>query len=157
MQASFHRDKLIPFDAAPCAGFSLADDWGEGIGLRLKERAGIPADMELRAARRNLKLLIEDGQMTQAEAWLLACDIRDFHRHAHVSCTLFQGTGKTTVISCKDFHSDIYTMIEATVDWIESKLNTAHIIREVRREERLELPKEAIREAAVNALAYRDY
>ena len=88
---------------------------------------------------------------------MLARDIRDFHHHAHVSCTLFQGTGKTTVISCKDFHSDIYTMIEATVDWIESKLNTAYIIREVRREECLELPKEAIRVAVANALAHRDY
>ena len=74
-----------------------------------------------------------------------------------MSCTLFQGTGETTVINGEDFHSDIYTMIEATMDWIESKLNTAYIIREVRREERLELPKEAIREAVVNALAHRDY
>ena len=48
-------------------------------------------------------------------------------------------------------------MIEAPVGWIESKLNTAYIIQEVRREKRLELPKEAIREAVVNALAHRDY
>ena len=95
--------------------------------------------------------------MTQAGAWLLARDIRDFHHHAHVSCTLFQGTGKTAVINGEDFHSDIYTMIDETVGWVESKLNTAYIIREVRREERLELPKEAIREAIVNALVHRDY
>ena len=61
MQASFHRDKLISFDVAPCDGFSLADDLEEGIWLRFKERAGIPVDMELRTALRSLKLLTEDG------------------------------------------------------------------------------------------------
>ena len=157
MQDSFHRDKPTPFDAAPCAEFSLAGDLGEGIWLRFKERAGIPADMEPRTALRNLKLLTEDGQMTQAAAWLLARDIRDFHRRAHVTCVLFQGTGKTEILDRKDFHSDIYTMIDATTRWVGSKLNTGYIIREVRREERLELPKEAIREAIVNALAHRDY
>ena len=64
MQASFHQDKLIPFDAAPCAGFSLEDDLEEGIWIQFKERAGIPADMAPRTALRDLKLLMEDGQMT---------------------------------------------------------------------------------------------
>ena len=157
VRAAFQRSDLLPLDEAPCAKFSLEDDLEESIWLRFKERAGIPADMEPRTALRNLKLLTEDGQMTQAGTWLLARDIRDFHRRAHVTCVLFRGTGKVTIIDRKDFHSDIYAMIDATVDWVESKLNTAYIIREVRREERLELPKEAIREAIVNALAHRDY
>lgn len=103
MQASFHQDKLIPFDAVPCTGFSLEDDLEEGIWLRFKECAGIPADMAPHTALRDLKLLTEDGWMTQAGAWLLARDIRDFHRHAHVSCTLFQGMGKTTVLAARTF------------------------------------------------------
>ena len=157
MQASFYQDKLMPFDAAPCAGLSLEDDLEKGIWLQFQECTGIPADMAPDAALRDLKLLTEDGQMTQAGAWLLARDIWDVHRHAHVSCTLFQGTGETMVINGEGFHSDIYTMIDETVDWVKSKLNTAYIIREVRWEERLELPKEAIRETIVDALARRDY
>ena len=41
--------------------------------------------------------------------------------------------------------------------WILSKINIEYIIRHVKREERPELPEEAIREAVVNALAHRDY
>lgn len=158
VRAAFQRHDLTPLDAAPCDRFSLADDLDEEIWRRFRERAGVPADMEPRTALRNLNLLTADGQMTQAGAWLLARDIRDVHRRAHVTGALFRGTGKITIIDRKDFHSDLHTMIDATVDWIESKLNTAYIIRgEACREERLELPKEAIREAVVNALAHRDY
>ena len=114
--------------------------------------------MEPQTALRNLKLLTEEGEMTQAGAWLLARDIRDFHHRAHVTCVLFRDTEKVTIIDRKDFHSDLHAMSNAVVAWLESKLNTAYIIRgEVSREERLELPEEAIREAVVNALAHRDY
>ena len=158
VRAAFQRHDLIPLDEAPCPGFSLSDDLDEEIWHRFKERAGIPVDMEPEAALRNLKLLTEEGQMTQAGAWLLARDIRDFHRRAHVTCALFRGTEKITIIDRKDFHNDLYAMIDAIAAWLESKLNTAYIIRgEASREERLELPKEAIREAVVNALAHRDY
>lgn len=145
-------------DEAPCLRFSLANDLDEAIWLRFKERAGMPADVKPQTALRDLKLLTEEGQMTQAGAWLLARDIWDFHRCAHVACVLFMGTRKMTIIDRKEFHSDIHTMIDATADWVESKLNTAYIIRGMAsREERLELPKEAIREAVFNALAHRDY
>ena len=158
VRAAFQRHDLIPLDEAPCPGFSLSDDLDEEIWRRFKQRAGVPADMEPRTALRNLNLLTEEGKMTQAGAWLLARDIRDFHSRAHATCALFRGTEKITIIDRKDFHSDLHAMSNAVVAWLESKLNTAYIIRgEVSREERLELPEEAIREAVVNALAHRDY
>lgn len=89
----------MPFDATPCAGLSLEDDLEKGIWLQFQECAGIPADMAPDTALRDLKLLTEEGQMTQPGAWLLARDIRNFHHQAHVSCALFRGTGKMTVIN----------------------------------------------------------
>ncbi len=41
--------------------------------------------------------------------------------------------------------------------YILSKINVEYIIKHVKREERPELPEEALREAVVNALAHRDY
>jgi ATP-dependent DNA helicase RecG len=41
--------------------------------------------------------------------------------------------------------------------YILSKINIEYIIKHVKREERPELPEEALREAVVNALAHRDY
>lgn len=43
------------------------------------------------------------------------------------------------------------------VAYILSKINVEYIIEHVKREERPELPEEALREAVVNALAHRDY
>ena len=57
----------------------------------------------------------------------------------------------------RDFHGDVYSMIDETMGWILSKINVEYIIQELRREERPELPEQALREAVVNALAHRDY
>ena len=43
------------------------------------------------------------------------------------------------------------------VAWVLTKINIEFIIRRVRREERPELPEEALREAVANAVAHRDY
>jgi len=48
-------------------------------------------------------------------------------------------------------------MIDEVVAYILSKINIEYIIKHVKREERPELPEEALREAVVNALAHRDY
>lgn len=52
---------------------------------------------------------------------------------------------------------DVYSMIDEAVAYILSKINVEYIIKHVKREERPELPEEALREALVNALAHRDY
>ena len=48
-------------------------------------------------------------------------------------------------------------MVDDAVAWILTKVNVEFIIRHVRREERPELPEEALREAVANAVAHRDY
>ena len=48
-------------------------------------------------------------------------------------------------------------MIDDAVAWILTKINVEFIIKHVRREERPELPEEALREAVANAVAHRDY
>ena len=106
---------------------------------------------------RNLHLIDIDGRITQAGAWLLARDIRKFRVSGDVACALFMGTDKVRILDRRDFHSDVYSMIDEVVAWILSKINVEYIIKHVKREERPELPEEAIREAVVNALAHRDY
>ena len=95
--------------------------------------------------------------MTHAGAWLLARDIRRFTTTAHVSCALFIGTEKVRILDRRDFHRDIPTMIDGTVAWMLTKINVEFIIEHVQREERPELPEEALREAVANAVAHRDY
>ena len=113
--------------------------------------------MPTEVALRNLRLIGEDGCMTQAGAWLLARDVRKFRISGDVACALFLGTEKTRILDRRDFHGDVYSQIDEAVGWILTKINVEYIIKRVRREERPELPEEAIREAVVNALAHRDY
>ena len=153
----FYKEGLIHFDETACGKFSLEKDLDEETWSLFQRRAKIPEDMDPETALRNLHLMGEDGRMTHAGAWLLARDIRKFNISADVACALFMGTDKVRILDRRDFHGDVYSMIEEVIAWILSKINVEYIIKHVRREERPELPEEAIREAVVNALAHRDY
>ena len=153
----FYKEGLIHFDETACNRFSLEKDLDEENWSLFRRRAKIPEDMDPETALRNLHLMDEDGRMTHAGAWLLARDIRKFNISADVACALFMGTDKVRILDRRDFHGDVYSMIEEVMAWILSKINVEYIIKHVRREERPELPEEAIREAVVNALAHLDY
>ncbi len=153
----FYAEGLVYFDETPCPAFSLEDDLDEDRWALFCRRAKIPDNMAPAVALRNLHLIGTDGHITQAGAWLLARDIRKFRVSGDVACALFMGADKVRILDRRDFHGDVYSMIDEVVAWILSKINVEYIIKHVKREERPELPEEAIREAVVNALAHRDY
>ena len=153
----FYAEGLIYFDETPCLAFSLEDDLDEAGWTLFCRRAKILDNMATATALRNLHLIGADGRMTQAGAWLLARDIRKFRVSGDVARALFMGTDKVRILDRRDFHSDMYSMNDEVVAWVLSKINVEYIIKHVKREERPELPEEAIREAVVNALAHRDY
>ena len=154
----FFAEGVIRFDETPCRRFSLDSNLDEETWARFRRRAKIPDHMEPRTALENLDLLAGDGRITSAGAWLLARDIRKFHSSAHLSCALFQGTTKTEILDRRDFARDAYSMIDGAMTWVRSKINVRYIITgSVNREERPELPLDAVREAVVNAVAHRDY
>ena len=153
----FYTVGRLHFDKQPCEHFSMENDLDEKTWARFSGRAKIPEEMDRVVALRNLGLVDAKDRMTQAGAWLVARDIRTFTTSAHVSCVLFMGTDKVRILDRRDFHSDLPAMIDEVVAWILTKINVEYIIRHVRREERPELPEEALREAVVNAVAHRDY
>ena len=153
----FYAVGSLHFDGKPCMDFSMEDDLDEETWARFCDRAKVPVAMDRMVALRNLRLLDGEDRMTHAGAWLLARDIRRFTTTAHVSCALFMGTEKVRILDRRDFHCDIPTMIDDAVAWMLTKVNVEFIIEHVRREERPELPEEALREAVANAVAHRDY
>ena len=154
----FFAEGRIRFDETPCRTFSLEQDIDEEIWETFRLRAKVPEGMAPEVALRNLGLLGEGGTMTHAGAFLLARDIRRFLSSADLACALFMGTTKTTILDRRGFHRDVCTMVDDAVAWVRSKINVAYIIRgRVQREERPELPMDAVREALVNAVAHRDY
>ena len=153
----FYAAGRLHFDRKPCPDFSMEEDLDNETWTRFSARAKIPESMDRMVALRNLGLLDGDDLMTHAGAWLLARDVRRFTTAAHVSCALFLGTEKVRILDRRDFHSDIPSMVDDAVAWILTKINVEFIIKHVRREERPELPEEALREAVANAVAHRDY
>ena len=153
----FYAVGRLHFDKTPCADFTVENDLGAETWARFSDRAKVPGAMDRILALRNLGLLDGEDRMTHAGAWLLAHDIRRFTTSAHVSCALFIGTEKVRILDRRDFHRDIPTMIDDAVAWMLTKINVEFIIKHVRREERPELPEEALREAVANAVTHRDY
>ena len=153
----FYAAGRLHFDRKPCPDFSIEDDLDDETWARFSRRAKIPETMDRMAALRNLGLVDGEDRMTHAGAWLMARDVRRFTTSAHVSCALFMGTEKVRILDRRDFCGDVPTMVDDAVAWMLSKINVEFIIRHVRREERPELPEEALREAVANAVAHRDY
>ena len=153
----FYAAGRLHFDKKPCPDFSIENDLDDETWGRFSRRAKIPETMDRMAALRNLGLLDGEDRMTHAGAWLTARDVRRFTTSAHVSSALFMGTEKVRILDRRDFCGDVATMVDDTVTWMLSKINVEFIIKHVRREERPELPEEALREAVANAVAHRDY
>ena len=152
----FLREGLVRFDEAPCRGFNLEADLTPEIWRKFSRRSRIPEDMAAIGTLENLHLLA-DGTMTNAGAWLLATDIARFNVQAGVTCAVFRGKTKAHILDRKEFTLDLVSNFEDSMAYMQSKLNTALIPNALGREERLELPEDALREALVNAIAHRDY
>lgn len=152
----FFKEGVIHFDETPCTSFHLDTDLEPESWSQFARRARVPDDLPPTTALKNLQL-IRDEKLTQAGAWLLAKDITRYATSGNVSCALFMGKDKDRILDRKDFTGEVYSMIDSVITYILSKINTELIIKQVKREERPELPEEAIREAVVNALAHRDY
>ena len=153
----FYKEGLIHFDETACDKFSLERDLDEENWSQFQRRAKIPAEMEPATALRNLHLIGQDDRMTNAGAWLLADDITRYTLRAGVTCAVFRGVTKTRILDRKEFTGDLFSIFEDCMAYLQTKLNTALIPHARGRDERLELPEDALREALVNAIAHRDY
>lgn len=145
------------FDKKPCPSFSLEDDVDSASWQGFVRRAKMPRGMDRILVLRNLGLVDAEDRMTNAGAWLLGPDIRRFSDSGFVSCILFEGTDEDTVLDEQDFHGPLPTMIDEVAAWIQTHINIQLTIWQEGREERPELPEEAVLEAVVNAVAHRDY
>ncbi len=152
----FFKEGLIHFDETVCPEYELGKDLTPAIWSRFATLANIPTNMEREPALRNLHL-VKDGRMTHAGAWLMCDDITRYTLRAGVTCAFFRGTTNVHILDRRDFTGDLYSIYEDCMAYMQSRLNTALIPNARGRDERLELPEEALREALVNAIAHRDY
>ena len=81
-----------------------------------------------------------------------------FYPEAFIICSHFSGTSGRDAIATRDSTGNLLQQFKDTIAFILSRLNTSYkIVGADRREEKLELPPEAIREVVINAIVHRNY
>lgn len=152
----FQKEGLVLFDEKPNYGFNLKKDFNKGAFHTFLKLAKITPILETKKILDNLSLF--KGKLIKNAGVLLFCrKITKFSQNATITCVLFQGKDKYKILDRKEFDEDLYSNYQSVFNYLQSKLNTEYIIRGGPREERLELPESALREALLNAIAHRNY
>jgi ATP-dependent DNA helicase RecG len=152
----FFKEGLIRFDEQPCRRFDLRRDFDIKKYQAFIRSADIPRGLKREDVLKNLQVITEGG-MTNAGVLLFSKKVPKFFLQASMICALFQGTTKTKVLDQATFRGDIAENYNDAISYLMSHLNTEYVIKAGPREEILELPEEALREAILNAIAHRDY
>lgn len=156
IRAFFQQEGLVLFDEKPNLDFNLVNDLNFDAFEHFLSRAKISPVLETRELLDNLYLLKND-QLKNAGVLIFAKEVTRFFLQATITCVLYRGTTKYKILDRKEHTGDIVTNFKETMVYLESKLNTEFIIKGGPREEKLELPEDALREAVLNAIAHRDY
>jgi len=119
----------------------------------------LPAKTTKEKALAHLNLL-DDGIPTHAAILLFGREPQRFLPTSEVKCMHFHGTEvRKPIPSYQIFKGTIFELVDQAVDFVLSKINRRVGTREhgVQAPAEYELPKDAVTEAIVNAVAHRDY
>lgn len=76
---------------------------------------------------------------------------------AFIICSHFEGVSGRKAIASLDCIGDLLNQVETAINFVKSRLNSQFQIKDIKREERLEIPEVALREVIINAIVHRDY
>lgn len=129
---------------------------------RFLRLAGISRVMDDQSILLNLGAAerLEDGTIEVNNTGILffSKNLDYIYPHAAVTCALFQGTDKFTVLDRRDFNEDLISNIDGAMNFLKRYIAVRYeMTGEARRREVPEVPYDALREAIINAVAHRDY
>lgn len=153
-----------PFDAAACQGAKLRDISGEKISWFLG-RARAERQFSLEANASPLETLthlnlLDSKKPSNAAVLLFGSNPQRFIPASEVKCLHFHGTEvRKPIPSYQLFKGSIFDQVDHAVDFVMSKLARSVSARDRGPEASVEyeIPRAALAEAIVNAVAHRDY
>ena len=97
--------------------------------------------------------------LNNAGVLFFAKNLQEIYTHTEVSCALFKGKSKLYIIDRKTFNTDLLSNVDGAMAFLYRHLNLSYKFSpgKAQREEVLEIPEDALREAVVNAVIHRDY
>jgi len=156
--------RTLPFDASACPRASMSDLPKEKIRsfLEVAKRERnypLPAETTRDKTLAHLNLL-DNGQPTYAAILLFGMEPQRFLPTSEVKCLHFHGTEvRKPIPSYQIFKGTVFDLVDQAVNFVLSKIDRSIGTRaqSVQAPSEYELPKEAVAEAIVNAVAHRDY
>jgi len=153
-----------PFDASACPGATLADLSPDKLALflaRAQSQRGFALDpaTPMHNALTHLNLL-DAGQPSHAAVLLFGQAPQRFLPSSEVKCMHFHGMGVSKPIpSYQIYKGTVFELVDQALDFVLSKIARTVGTRatSVQAPVGYELPREAVAEAIVNAVAHRDY
>ena len=155
-------EEKIRFDDLRNSQFIYGEHFDSKKLDRFLRLAGISKVMDDQSILLNLGAAerLEDGKIAVNNTGILffARNLDCIYPHAAVTCALFQGTDKFTVLDRRDFNEDLMSNIDGAMNFLKRYIAVRYeMTGEARRREIPELPYDALREAIINAVAHRDY
>jgi ATP-dependent DNA helicase RecG len=166
---SMGRDEVIDFlysagqvryEERFCRDFSYPADLDKKAFWRFIRKAGISRPGNVANLLVNLRLARREGGrvlLNNAGVLFFAKEPKRFLSHGYIDCILFQGTEKLTILDRQELDGGLLDNVERTMMFLERNLRLRYKIEGLYREEILEIPPDALREAVLNAVIHRDY
>ncbi|THJ19555.1 MAG: DUF4062 domain-containing protein, partial [Nitrospira sp. CG24E] len=153
-----------PFDASACSGATLADLSEEKLRRFLRiarhERGyALEESTPLRQALTHLNLL-DHGHPSHAAVLLFGVNPQKFLITSEIKCLHFHGTEvRKPIPSHQIYKGTVFELVDQAVDFVLSKVARSVGTRSSGTQAPVayELPRDAVAEAIVNAVAHRDY
>lgn len=156
--------QTLPFDAAACPRAKLGDISQEKIKWFLaaaKRERNYPLSVKTARDKALAHLnLLDGGLPTHAAVLLFARNPQRFLLTSEIKCMHFHGTTiRKPIPSYQIYKGTVFELVDQATDFVLSKINRHIGTRKhsVQAPATYELPKEAVTEAIVNAVAHRDY
>lgn len=156
--------RTLPFDASACVRATMNDLPQERIRwflevARRERNYPLPVKTSRQKALGHLNLL-DKGNPTHAAVLLFGKEPQRFLPASEIKCMHFHGTAvRKPIPAYQIYKGTVFELVDQAVDFVLSKINRRIGTREysVQAPSEYELPREAVTEAIVNAVAHRDY
>ena len=159
--AFFQSEGKIRYDELTNTKFTYESHFDDTKLDRFLAQAGISRVMDSVDILHNLGVVEKQAGrvlFNNAGIVMFARNLDHHYRHTVVTCALYKGTEKVTVLDRKDFNSDLVTNVDNAMVFLKQHLRLRYEFDgSPRRIEIPEIPYEALREAVINAVIHRDY
>jgi ATP-dependent DNA helicase RecG len=157
----FQNEGRVRYDEIVREDLPITERFNEAAYWSYIKAARISNVLERDAILKNLECAgMADGRICFTNAGALFFRINDedvLFRHAGIVCALYKGTDKAIILDAKELDSDIVSNVDDTIVFLKKHLRVGYKIESLKRDNVLELPEDALREAIVNAASHRLY